>query len=306
MPDLTILITQAASLALPTTLVGWFGWIVFLVAIVLLNLKWRSFNHQQDPWHNRALIILLICVPITTLFLPSIKLHAGGIDLFLPLFGAVPFILAAGFLGPGFASGIALLTGLIISIWGGMNIFLPLDMALVATCLGWAFFQDYRTPFYQSLRHPFVSSILVLIIYPLIYIISMLFLSQGSIGMRLIFGVEQSITIWIMFGTFFLVAGIIGELFAFLVKSKWGSQGAKRPSPAERKLSARFMISVVPLSIFLIAVLIISTWSIAGRAARQMLEGRMATAAQMTAQSIPFYLETGQNLLLQLGESTHL
>lgn len=304
MLDLTILITQSANLSLPTTWVGWFGWIVFLVVIILLNLKWRSFNQPQDHWHTRVLIILLISVPITTLILPSIKLQAGGIDLFLPLLSAVPFFLAAGFFGPGLAAGTAFLTGLIISTWGGMNIFLPLELALIATCLGWAFFQDYRTPFYQGLRHPFVSSILVILIYPLIYIISLLLLSQGSIGMRLTFGVGQSLTIWISYGIFFLVAGIIGELFAFLVKSKWGSQGPKRPSPAERKLSARFMISVVPVSIFLIVVLIISAWSIAGRAARQMLEGRMATAAQMTAQSIPFYLETGQNLLLRLADES--
>jgi PAS domain S-box-containing protein len=302
MPDLTILITQSASLSLPTNLVGWFGWIVFLVVIILLNLKWRSYNQPQDPWYNRVLIILLISVPLTTLFLPSIKIQAGGIDLFLPLFGAVPFFLAAGLFGPGLATGIAFLSGLIISTWGGMNIFLPLELALIATCLGWAFFQDYRTPFYQGLRHPIVSSILVILIYPLVYIFSLLFLSQGSIGIRLTFSVGQSLTIWISDGIFFLVAGIIGELFAFLVKSKWGSQGPKRPSPAERKLSARFMISVVPVSIFLIVVLIISAWSIAGRAARQMLEGRMATAAQMTAQSIPFYLETGQNLLLRLAD----
>jgi PAS domain S-box-containing protein len=55
------------------------------------------------------------------------------------------------------------------------------------------------------------------------------------------------------------------------------------------------------LSIVLLAVLVISAWLIAGRAARQMLEGRMSTAAEMAAQSIPFYLETGQNLLLRLA-----
>jgi len=301
MPDLTILITQNASLAFPTSLLGWLGWFLFLVAIVYLNLIWKSYNQQRENWHNRALILILISVPLTALFLPSIKLDVGGINISLPIFGAVPWFLAAGLLGPGIAAGTAFLSGLFISIWGGMNIFFPLEAALLATCLGWMSFQDYRTLFFQGLRHPLISSILIIFVYPLIYMISTLFLSQGSIGMRLTFGLEQILTVSISSGVLFLVAGITGEIFSLTMKSKWGSQGGKRPSPAERKLSTRFLISVVPLSIFLLVVLIISAWSIAGRAARQMLEGRMSTAAEMTAQSIPFYLETGQNLLLRLA-----
>ena len=37
-----------------------------------------------------------------------------------------------------------------------------------------------------------------------------------------------------------------------------------------------------------------------------MLEGRMQSAADMSAQSMPFYLETGQNLLARLSEDPRL
>jgi PAS domain S-box-containing protein len=48
-------------------------------------------------------------------------------------------------------------------------------------------------------------------------------------------------------------------------------------------------------------VLIIGNWIVAGRAAQQMLAGRMSNAGEMTAESLPFFLETGQNLILRLA-----
>ncbi|MCJ7534438.1 MAG: ATP-binding protein [Anaerolineales bacterium] len=301
MPDLTFLITHSGSLIFPTSLIGWLGWFAFLAIIILLNLNWRTLNQQLDGWHTRVLILILISVPVSTLFLPSLNFTPEGFDYSLPIFGAISWFLAAGLFGPGAASGIAFLSGLIISVWGGNNIFLPLEMAFIATWLGWMFFQEYRTPFFHALRHPILASIPIVLVYPLIYMIGTLFLSQGSIGMRLAFGLRQILAISLTFAFMILVAGMISEIFVYSLKSKWGAQQNKKPSPAESKLSNRFLISVVPLSIVLLGVLIISAWFIAGRAARQMLEGRMSTAAEMTAQSIPFYLETGQNLLLRLA-----
>jgi len=301
MPDLTILITHPASITFPTSLIGWLGWFVFLAVIILLILNWRIYNQPLDNWRNKVLILIFISVPVTTLFLPSINFTAGGLDYSIPIFGAVSWFLAAGLFGPGIAAGIAFLSGLIISIWSGNSIFLPLEMAFIATCLGWAFFQNYRTAFFNALRHPALASLFVIIGYPLIYMIGTLFLSQGSVGMRLTFGLRHILTISITFGVMILVAGFISEISVYFMKTRWGTQQSKIPSPAERKLSARFLLGVVPLSIVLLVVLIISAWLIAGRAARQMLEGRMSTAAEMAAQSIPFYLESGQNLLLRLA-----
>lgn len=305
MPDLTFLITQIPSLSLPTSALSWLGWVVFLLVIILVNQKWKLLNRQLDPSLTRVFILLLISVPLVTLFLPAIQFIVGGEVISLPLLGAVPWFLAAGFLGPGYAAFIALISGIVVSFWGGMNIFFPLEMAVAAACLGWMFFQNYRTPIYRYLRHPFFSSIVLILAYPLIYMLSTIILSQGSLSLRFTFGLDHILIVFLYTGVYFLLAGIIGEGFALIFISKWGAQGQLRPSLAERRLSARFLISVVPLSVFLIAILIFSAWSIAGSAARQMLEGRMSTAAEITAQSIPFYLETGQNLIISLSNDTY-
>lgn len=299
MPDLTILITQSPNLSLPASLIGWIGWFIFLTAIILLNIYWKSLNQQGDI---RTLILILISIPITTLLLPSVIVDIRQGDLVLPLLGAIPWFLAAGYFGPGLAAGAAFASGLLISLWGGYSTFFPLESALLATCLGWMYYQGYRTPFFKTIRHPIVAAILFSVVYPLIFLISTLLEDRGSIGTRLTFGLENLLSISVTLGVMFLLAGIISEILAYYMKPKWGFQGPLKPSPAERKLATRFLISVVPLSIFLLLVLIVGAWTLAGRSAREMLEGRMSIAAEITVQGIPFYLETGQNLLLRLAD----
>jgi len=301
MPELILLVTQGASLNLPTSLAGWIGWLVLLVITLSLNFKWKSYNQLWDNWHKWAIILLGVSIPITALFLPGIQFELGNSEISLPLFGAVPWFLAAGLIGPGVAAGIAFFSGLIISIWGGMSIFHPLELAFLATCIGWMFFQDFRTLFFRTIRHPLVASIIISFVYPLIYMISTIFIGQGSVGMRVASGIDGVLIVTLANGISFVLAGVVSEITANLLKPNWGAQHSVRPSPAERKLATRLMISIIPLALLLLVILVVSAWSIAGRAARQMLKGQMVTAAEMTAENIPFYLETGQNLLLRLA-----
>ena len=302
MPDMTILITNPINLELPGSILGWFGWFVFLGIIILLNRRWTGFNQSLNAWRKRTFLFLLLSVPLTTLLLPSLQLPAETLGSSLPIFTAVPWFIAAGLLGPGLASILGFLSGLLISVWGDHNFFLPLVMAFLATWLGWMFYQEYRTPFFRGLRHPILAAILLILVYPVIYLIGSFVLGQGSLAARLDFGLRHIISTTITFGIVILVAGIIGEFVATSLRSKWGSQQATLPSPGESRLTSRFLFNVVPLSVVLLTILIVGDWYVAGRAARQMLEGRMSNAGDMTAQSIPFFLENGQNLLLSLAD----
>ena len=44
----------------------------------------------------------------------------------------------------------------------------------------------------------------------------------------------------------------------------------------------------------------------AGNAARRMLRDRLSSTAEMASQSVPFFLETGQNLAEQIASSPRL
>jgi len=56
----------------------------------------------------------------------------------------------------------------------------------------------------------------------------------------------------------------------------------------------------------LLLTLLVGDWVVAGQAARQMLEDRLSSTAKVAAQSIPFFLETGQNLVVQLSTDQRL
>ncbi len=299
--DLQILITNPINLLLPTSFAGWLAWFILLGIIILLNRRWNRFNQSLTSWRKRALFLLLLSVPLTTLLLPSVQLGEVSPKLSIPIFSAVPWFLAAGLLGPGCASILGFLAGLLVSVWGNSNFFLPLELALLAACLSWMLYQEYRTPLFRGLRHPIMASVLVIIIYPALYLFGSILLSQGSIFDRVEFGLRQISSATIELGIAILIAGVISEFVAISLKSRWGPHRGDLPSPAESGITSRFLFIVAPLSVILLTILIISDWYVASRAARQMLEGRMANAADMSAESIPFFLENGQNLLLSLA-----
>jgi PAS domain S-box-containing protein len=303
MPDLIFLITQKPDFNLPTTWYGWLGWLAFLSLVILLNLRLKEFNQSLSEVHRRRLILFIISVPVSVLLLPSVNLGVLGFDSSFPIFGAISWFLAAGIFGPAISASLAFFTGILISIFGGNNIFFPLEIAFLATLLGWLFFQEYRTPFFRALRHPMLAAIPIILSYPFLNITGAFILGQGSLSIRLLYGLRNLLGSTFAFGIMVFAAGLLTEGFIIYRKSRWGAQKSNLPSPAESKLSTRFLLGVVPLLIVLLLIFMGSTWFISGRAARQMLEGRMSAAAEITAQSIPFFLETGQNLLLHLANN---
>src|SRR5690606_32832499 len=50
----------------------------------------------------------------------------------------------------------------------------------------------------------------------------------------------------------------------------------------------------------------IGDWVIAGAAARGLLRDRLKSSAELAAQNVPFFLETGQNLALQIASDPRL
>ncbi len=303
MPDLIILITNPFSLNLPSSFLGWLGWFLFLVFIILLNYRWRAFNQPLDKWHRWAFIFLLISLPVLTLILPSFKIQTQFSTSYFPIFVGVPLFIAAGLLGPGFAAVVGLFSGALVSLWGNHYPGLPLEFAFLSTLLGWMFFQEYRTPLFRGLRYPFLASIILIVIYPINHLFGVVILGDGTLIVRLNYGLLDFFSTAISFGLVIIVAGIISEIFSRRTSTHWGSKHNSLPSPGERKLTHRFLFIVVPLSIVLLTLLIIGTWFVAGNAARQMLEGRISNAVELSAQGIPFYLETGQNLVLSLANA---
>ncbi|TLN20484.1 HAMP domain-containing protein, partial [bacterium] len=95
-----------------------------------------------------------------------------------------------------------------------------------------------------------------------------------------------------------VIACVIAE-FAYIFTPKlWGRSGPLVPSPSQTSLQTRFFVRTFPLIIALILTMMFADWVVAGNAARDMTRERLAGTAQVAADSLPYFLESGQGLLL--------
>ncbi len=310
------LIGQPPIVLLPTTVEGWLGLILWVAALGGLLALWREHQPKWDDGKARLFVALLLFTPLTSLLLgvrlpegqgltlPGIAFEPGGLPLML--FSALPWVLAAGFLGVYAAGGLGLIAGFVLAVWGTHSVFTALEWATLALIVAAAVQQRYRTSWFRALRHPLLSVLLVSLLYPLLFLLSSIFLAQGSLAARLDYAVLYQIATWQSFAIPAVVAGVVAEFARFAFPHAWGGQPPYRPSPAESSLEARFLFILAPLFIGLLLVFVVGDWIIAGNAARQMVEARMAAASDAVAGGVPYFLNTGQSLSMHIAESLDL
>ncbi|HEX9028616.1 MAG TPA: cache domain-containing protein, partial [Anaerolineales bacterium] len=307
---------RSRYLDVPQSLLAWVGWLALLAIVIYLAWKWKAYNSVWGKRERITLILLILSVPVAGLLI-GVRLPADRalpppglpVDQSGPLilvFAAIPWVLAAGFLGPTPAACLAALSGLLVALWDTHSPFTPVEMALLAVLLAWALGQRYRTPVYRVLSHPLVTTLLLGLLYPAIVLIEVALTSGGILVTRLDYALTHLLGITLAFGVELLIAGLVGEVLRNAYPTIWGGQGLLLPSPAEKSLQARFLYGMAPLAFALIITLMIGDWIIAGNAARSMLRERMANAAQNAADTIPFFMEAGQNLISQLAADPRL
>ena len=141
----------------------------------------------------------------------------------------------------------------------------------------------------------------VAITYVPVLMVSVLFSTNGTLADRLDYAFTQS---WLLLAARageLLIAGVAAEMLYLLMPAYWGRQLSLIPSPSESSIQARFFYGTVPLVGLLILSLIVGDWLVAGKAARNLIESRLTSTANVAAESLPYFLETGQNLILSFS-----
>ena len=298
----------------PQESIGWVGWLILLSFLILLLYRWRRLNKRWTRLHGGIFIGLFVLLILTNLFFvvqfPAVgvpKTQAWAIDLAgisIVVFAALPWVLAAGLLGVFPAAGLGLLSGALIALFDTHSIFTPLEYGLLATFLGAAFHQRYRTWVFRALRHPLFSTALCALIYPLLFLLDTTLATTGSLAARLDIALSQVEIAAITVGVELLVAGVLSEIVAIAFPRLWGFSSPLEPSPVERRLQSRFLSSLAPLAVVVVVGLMAGDWIVASRAATGMLHDRLESTAEIAANNVPSFLETGQNLIQILAKDT--
>jgi signal transduction histidine kinase len=303
----------------PPTLAGWFVWVTLLATLIYALFRWRSY---QPEWRTREwglFFVFLILIPIVNLFigirfasastmpLPGLPADAPGSALMV--FSAIPWMFGGGLLGPVGAAVLGAFAGLLRGSLDTYSLFTILEFALMGAWFSGNMRQRYRTPIYVLLRQPLAAALLLIPLHVLFYTISALFTQWGvniPITARLDFALSNAGIVALAFGGEMLVAGIVAQIIFVAFPKMWGSNQPLQPSPGEKSLESRFLFGVGTFISLLLLTLLIGDWLVAGRAARDMLRDRLSSAGESAAQSVPFLLETGQNLTSQLASDPRL
>ncbi len=312
MPLFYSLIGETPYIELPQSMLGWFGWFFMLVL-----LAWGIRSWWESPKLIRStrwwvFVVLLMITPITSLM---VALQIPGLEsLPLPnipgetavpsmiLLFMVPGILAAGMVGILPAVIIGCVSGLFLAFWKTHTLFSVIETAGILLLFAVLVRQTYRTRFFKLLRHPLWTGIFTSLISLPILMMGVFFATTGSLAVRLDYALSQAWMILLMRVAELILAGIIGEIIFLFGKGIWFRPKALRPSPVESSLQWRFLFTSAPFVIVGIAILILSDWWVAGAAARQVIRDRLKGTAEVAVESLPYFLETGQNLIINLAQ----
>ncbi len=299
--------------------IGWIGWTWFLLscgALVWTGGRWFRFQRAWRRGEWAFFGMLAMASVFTSIFIGlRLSLFRTGVvyDLLLPadgfvlmVFAALPWIIAAGFLGPIASLTIAAFSGLILANYNTNSAFTVVEYAWLGLLVGAAFQQPYRTPYFRALRHPLISCLLLAVAFPILFIINMAVgYGQGG-GAYLDYALANVPDASLALGGSVMLAALFAEVAAFGFPSAWGSRSRLIPSPAERSLETRTFNYLVPVVGITAIVLAVLAWRSAVNTAEELMKDRLQAMADLAAASLPAALEAGQLELIEIGRDNRL
>jgi len=309
-------ILSAQRILPPSGLWGWLLWMLLLGLTAFLAWRWGGHKNiwKRNDWGWLLLLGLLspLSILIFTIRLPAEsalpipEIGAPALGPLLPPLAALPWMFAALRFGPLPGALLGAFSGLLFSLWDTRSPFTPLEFGFLGACFGALLLQSYRTRFFAWLRQPVGAALVLVILYPFLYLLTVFFwtgdnpLSSIDFALSRVTWVSVAATIQI-----FLGAAILQYLRARKPELNPSTE-LRRPAPSERSLEAHFLFTLGPIVLLAFLILGALGWWIAGRSAEQLLGERIASSTHIAADSVPFLLETGQNLILQLARDTRL
>ncbi|HCE16308.1 MAG TPA: hypothetical protein DEQ80_00475 [Anaerolinea thermolimosa] len=295
---------------LPLSLTGMVGWLV-LAGLVLFGLR-QWWEEPSGVLRRRwgLLVALVLAIPFTstvaglqfhgqTLPLPGVPSNAS--EPVLMFLAALPWVLAAGFLGPLPAVILGGAAGLMLGLYTTHSPFAPLEIAGLALLFSRAVRQRYRTWFYRFIRHPLGAAVVLAVAYSPIFMLTTLLAVNAPLAVRLDYALTQTWEIILMRGLELMLASLVGEVFYLTMPLWWGCRGPWLPSPAESNFQTRVFLGTIPFVVVLSLTLTLGDWLVAGKAARRMVEERLSSTARVAMDSLPYFLDMGQSLVISMA-----
>jgi PAS domain S-box-containing protein len=225
---------------------------------------------------------------------------------FAPLLGMLPVVIAGAWLGPGPALLVGLSKGILrVGITtGGLSA--PFHLGLLGFLLGFLLRQDYRGRLSLLARQPIVAVPLMTPFAAFMLLLSA-FVHVAESGLS---GFDYAVSLT---GSYFgplllegLVAALIIQAVYLFLPQYRPARTARRSPPYSRTLNRRLLFLFVPLIGLITIVLVYAVTATALRLATNEAVNQMARAANSAAEGIPYFIQTGQGLLIEFADDDRL
>lgn len=312
------LISLPADIQLPSSIGDWVVLIALAGLVGVLQFLGYGYNNFSRKNHsqNWLLLVLVLITPIASLFfglrlilfnpltLPNLPAELSGAPAMF--FAALPWMVAAGTLGPIAAAVLAAFGGLLTALYSSHSLLTPLYLAFLATVFSLIVRQRYRTNFYRLARSPLFAALLLLILFPVAWLLFLPLAIDGSYIIRLDFTLSWMRSYWTAYAIELVIAALITQGIAILRPGFWGGQPPYYPSPAEKSIQARLLFRLAPLALLLILAVFAGSWLIAVSTARSLLTSQMTSIAEIISGSVPFFRYSGEGLIKQMAADSRL
>jgi PAS domain S-box-containing protein len=316
MSDLITPLTPQFYIEIPRDLISIVGWLVFLGVLIWLTLRLRERKLALDRKSLLWLALFSLMVLITTPFF-GITLEIGD-PLPIPgrpeeprlphlmFFAALPWLLAGGMVGLWPSVFLAGISGLLLAYLDTHSIFTPLHFMALVLVFSSAVRQRFRTWTFRLLRFPLFAALYALLVVSPVVFLTLLLEVPDAIVVRIEYAISQFPGIIVAIGGMVLIGGFVSLFFKVIAPKAWNVREELRPAPGEISIKIRLFSIIGPLLLVLLVGLVISDWVVAERSASKIMASRLTSSAQLAAEGIPYYIETGQNLILQMASDPGL
>ncbi len=303
------------SVSVPLRIIGiviLFLEIAGLIVYSALPVQRRSFLQRiESALRKPQLIILIALAPITSQFLlfrfdPSASVVTPGLPVGVQapafsLLGDLPWMIAAGLLGPWQAALVAGVTGFVKALWETHSLLTPFHMAFQGLLVAWLLRQNFIERPGQYARIPLISALIGASFFGILRAVELHVYSGGSAYDGLDFMLSL---IGPTFAAAFAGNAIAGGICTWLrlqERVPWYRPKQFSTGPYNRSLAARLVSIFIVLGLIASVVLVFGDWVLAQRAAKDLIERQMMQTADQAAGTIPYFVQTGRSLNQQIA-----
>lgn len=219
----------------------------------------------------------------------------------LALFVLLPALLAGGWLGVGPALLVGFAAGLSRAIWETYSVITPFEYALLAGVAAWCLRQDYRDWPGRLLRQPLVTGLLLGALAWLPLFVSYFAYAPNADLTAWDYVWSQTLAGLPVYLAQFALAGVLAAFARLGLPGWWIDRRTLRPPPYVSSLTRKLLFVLLPVFIGAVGLLFWANIRTATTVSTTLVVDQMSAAADTAGRGIPFFIQTGQNLIANIA-----